>query len=116
VHRTLYAAFFARELDCVDQLRRLLGSARNPNRWHETVLALLEADFEAAANVLAAMGHVDEGYAHLRAGETYLAEGRRADAEVELRRAIDFYRPLRAMRYIRRSERLLGEAGLEVPA
>jgi tetratricopeptide (TPR) repeat protein len=116
LHRTMYGAFFAHQLGSSDALRRLVESAPSNSGWHEPVLALIETDFERAADLLAALGHVDEGYARLRAGERHLAEGRRAEAAAQLRAAIDFYRPLRATRYVRRGELLLATAGLEVPA
>jgi hypothetical protein len=111
VHRMLYAAFFAQRLGGGDILRRLAESAPSHVPWHEAALALLDADFERAAELFARIGHADEGYARLRAGERHLAEGRRAEAEAQLGRAIDFYRPLRATRYVRRAEELLAGAG-----
>jgi hypothetical protein len=115
-HRTLYAAFFASQLGGQDALRRLGDSSPPDHPWHRAMVALVENDFDRAADQFAALGFVDEGYARLRAGEERLAEGRRGEAEAQLRRAIDLYRPLRATRYVRHGELLLAGADLEVPA
>jgi hypothetical protein len=115
-HRTLYAGFFASRLGGDDALRRLGALSPSDHPWHRAMVALVEGDFDRAADQFAALGFVDEGYARLRAGEAHLAEGRRGDAEAQLRKAIDLYRPLGAVRYVSRGELLLTGAGLEVSA
>jgi class 3 adenylate cyclase/tetratricopeptide (TPR) repeat protein len=114
--RTIDIAWVAERLDCVEPLRRLALTAPSGYVWRDAILAVLDADFERAASALAVLGHVDEGYARLRAGERFLAEGRRADADARLREAIAFWRPLGATSYVRQAEDLLAGAGLEIPA
>ncbi len=115
VHRTIEVAYVADSLGCADAIRRLAESAPDGYIWRDAVLAVLE-DFERAAATLAALGHIDEGYARIRAGERLLADGRRADCETHLRQALVLYRPLGATRYVTRAEGLLAGAGLEISA
>ena len=115
-HRTLEIAWFADSLGCAEALRRLARTAPQDHVWRGLVLAVLDLDFERAAATCAALGHVDEGYARLRAGEHHLEEGQLARAEDQLRRALTLYRPLDAVRYVSQAERLLADAGLQVSA
>jgi tetratricopeptide (TPR) repeat protein len=116
IHRVIDIAWVAERLDCVEPLRRLAVTAPDGYVWRDAVLSVLEGDFEGAVGVLAALRHVDEGYARLRAGERHLAEGRSTEAEPELRASIAIHRPLDAVSYVRRAETLLAGAGLEIPA
>ena len=116
IHRAIDIAWVAGRLDCVEPLRRLVFTAPEEYVWHRVVRAILDADFERAAGVLAELGHVDEGYARLRAGEQHLAERRAAEADAHLRDAIAFFRPLGATAYVHQAEELLVGAGLEIPA
>jgi hypothetical protein len=116
IHRAIDIAWVAERLDCVESLRRLVFTAPEEYVWHRAVLSILDADYERAATVLGGLGHVDEGYARLRAGERYLAVGLQADAVARLRETIAFFRPLGATAYVREAEDLLVGAGLEIPA
>jgi hypothetical protein len=49
-------------------------------------------------------------HARLRAVEQLLAEGRRAEADEQLRRSLAFWKSVRATRYIREGEALLAAA------
>jgi tetratricopeptide (TPR) repeat protein len=116
VHRTVESAYVATSLGCADALRRLARSAPEGYAWRDAVLSFLDLDFERAADMLASIGHIDEGYARIRAGERLLTDGRRSDCEAHLHRALALYRPLGATRYVTRAEELLAGAGLEVSA
>jgi class 3 adenylate cyclase/tetratricopeptide (TPR) repeat protein len=116
VHRTIEAAWFAERVGCDSAIRRLASTCPEAHPWRRIVLAILDREFDRAAELLAAIGHIDEGYARLCAGERHLAEGRAADADTQLRAAIAFHRPLGASRYVRRAQELLAGAGLEIPA
>ena len=48
-----------------------------------------------------------EALARVRAAKLLIAEGRRAEADEQLRRAIAFWRSVGATRYIRQAEKLL---------
>jgi tetratricopeptide (TPR) repeat protein len=110
-------AWRAETLGCTDAFRQVLEKADAANLWVRAFAAVLDGDFEGAAHVFAEMGDLtDESYARLRAGEKLLAEGHVAEARAQLQRALAFYRPLAAARYVRQAEELLGSADLEIPA
>jgi hypothetical protein len=109
-------AWVAERLDCAEPLRRLALTAPEDYVWRAAVLAVLDTDYDRAAGILVGLGHVDEAYANLRAGETCIAGRRPADASTRLRDAISSFRRLGATSYIRRAEELLAGEGLEVPA
>jgi hypothetical protein len=53
----------------------------------------------------------DEASARLRAAEVLVREGRRAEADVELKQALAFWRSVGATAYVREAEALLAAAG-----
>ena len=53
---------------------------------------------------------VGEGLARLAAGRELAMQGRREEADVELRRAIDVFQPMRARHYVDEAEALLSTA------
>jgi tetratricopeptide (TPR) repeat protein len=70
--------------------------------------AVLEGDFKRAADIAAGDGWlVEEAELRLRAAETLVAKGRRAEADVQLQKALAFYRSVGATRFIRKGEALL---------
>ncbi len=54
-----------------------------------------------------------EAHARLRAGEQLHAEGRHAEADDQLQRALAFWRSVGATRYVRRGESLLATSATE---
>ena len=89
--------------------RRVLTARRDPV-WAEAARWYFAGEFGRAADVYRAIGSLsDEAEARLRAGRSLLEAGRRSEAEVELRRALDFYRPVGATRFVRDAEALLSE-------
>ena len=102
-------ALVAEELGCVDQLATVLERG-TPTRWTEAASALVRGDAVGAAELLHEIGDAElESMARLRAARRFAAEGRRADADEQLERALAFYRSVGATRYIRQAEELLGE-------
>ncbi len=103
----LALALAADELGIRDRLRPILE--RLPERsWVEAAQAALAGDFVRAAEISAASGApAEEAELRLRAAEALVQAGRRADAEVELQKALAFYRSVGAKRYVRRGEALL---------
>ena len=93
------------------ELRRRgdLQPARTPpTRWLRAARAYLAGDFQDAAARYAQIGsQPDEAYSRLRAAESLITAGHRADGERELRRAVAFYREVGATRYIGEAEALL---------
>jgi class 3 adenylate cyclase/tetratricopeptide (TPR) repeat protein len=76
--------------------------------WFEAAEHLLVGEFTQAADVFARIGSLpDEAFARLRAAEALLGEGRRSDADAELRRSLEFYRGVGATAYVARAEKLL---------
>jgi tetratricopeptide (TPR) repeat protein len=81
-------------------------------RWRSALLAILDGEYETAADRLHEAGAVEhEATAHQCAAEQLLAEGRRAEADAQLQRALVFWRSVGANRYIRECESLLAESG-----
>ena len=76
--------------------------------------ALLEGDLVGAADALAELGKVnDEAYLRLHVGSRLLAEGREDEGREQIERALDFYRGVRATRFIAEAQALLAGAQRE---
>jgi hypothetical protein len=89
-----------------------LGEVMEPepfkSPWLRAALAVTSRDFRAAADVFEGMGiAAHEAFFRLRAAEQLVEEGRRAEADEQLRRALAFYRSVGATRYVREGEALL---------
>jgi class 3 adenylate cyclase/tetratricopeptide (TPR) repeat protein len=83
---------------------------RPPTRWREAGQHIARGDLVAAADVSAEIGSLHiAAYARLRAAEQLVAEGRTAEADVQLQQALAFYRPVAATRFIREGEALLAK-------
>jgi class 3 adenylate cyclase/tetratricopeptide (TPR) repeat protein len=90
-----------------DELPRILGG-RPDFPWIRSVAAVLDGEFERAADILAEHAwRVDEAELRLRAAEALVAAGRRPEADVQLQKALGFYRSVGATRFIREGEALL---------
>jgi hypothetical protein len=99
-------AWVADELGCRGALREALASANPDDPWRHAAEAVLDRDFELTAEVFEQMGYTDEAYARLKAAEKLVAEGRRTAADVQLERALAFFRSVGATRYIHEGEAL----------
>ena len=76
--------------------------------WLRATAAVLAHDFRGAAEIYAEMeSPAHDAFYRLRAAEQLLAEGRRAEADEQLRPALAFYRSVGATRYVREGEALL---------
>jgi ATP/maltotriose-dependent transcriptional regulator MalT len=76
--------------------------------WLRATLAVVSRDFPSAADLFDGMGIVShEAFFRLRGAEQLVDEGRRAEADEQLRRALAFYRSVGATRYVREGEALL---------
>ena len=76
--------------------------------WTAAARAYAQRDFIAAAEVLHQTGSKpEEAEARLRAAEQLVGLGRREEADAQLRPALDFYRSVGAVRYVRDCEALL---------
>ena len=76
--------------------------------WRELALVCLDRDFVRAAEMWAEAGSPTwEARLRLRAAEELIETGRRAEGELELRKAMSFYRTVGATYFIQRGEQLL---------
>jgi hypothetical protein len=84
-------------------------SAQTP--WRDAAMAIARGDLVGAADILQASGAAAlEAHARLRAASRLTAEGRHAEAEKQLQKALAFYRSVGATRYVREAESLLAAA------
>jgi hypothetical protein len=89
-------------------LRELAASKAASTLWLEAAAAFAGSDFERAAERYAEIGSLpDEAFARLRAAEQLLSTGQRAEGNMQLQRAVAFYREARASAYLREAEALL---------
>ena len=84
------------------------AAARSTRVWHQVAHAIARGELVEAANRLAKLGaRPFEAYVRLRAAEELSAAGSSAAAAVQLEQALDFYRSMGAVFYVRRGEALL---------
>jgi len=88
------------------ELIEVLPSSDVP--WVHAAAAFAAGDLRRAADICGGMGAVtEEARDRLWLAETLINQNRRAEADVELQRALAFYRSVGATRYIREAEGLL---------
>jgi DNA-binding SARP family transcriptional activator/class 3 adenylate cyclase/tetratricopeptide (TPR) repeat protein len=76
--------------------------------WLRAAILFMSGDLEGAANVCGAIGAAtQEARDRLWLAEALIAQDRRAEADIQLQRALAFYRSVGATRYIREGEALL---------
>jgi tetratricopeptide (TPR) repeat protein len=98
----------AKQLGIESELRALADAAPAEVRWVPLMRALLDGRYVEAAEGFSKMElRPLEAHARLRAVEHLRAEGRHADADEQLERALTFWRSVGATRYVRRGEALL---------
>jgi class 3 adenylate cyclase/tetratricopeptide (TPR) repeat protein len=94
----------------VRDAERFLAVARDvraPTRWLQAAEAYVDGRPQAAADLYERIGsRPDEAHARLRAAAELVHEGRAAEADGELRRALEFYRETGARRYLAAAEPL----------
>ena len=101
-------AFVLSALGRGDELAETAAAAKMPTRWLEAAKAYAGGEFERAADLYCEIGTLpDEAFARLRAAEALVALGRRSEADLQLRRALAFYRRIAATAYVREGEALL---------
>jgi hypothetical protein len=92
-------------------LETLSRAHAHPSKWRRAAVAYASGDPAGAAEIYADIGtRPDEAYARLRAAELYLGDGRRTEADVELQKALAFWRAAGATAFVREGEALLAEA------
>ena len=114
LHGTLVRlAPIADELGIGDDLRDAAATAAGPAMplWRTTIELILADELVAAADLMASAGIPNvESILRKQAGLRLLADGRTAEATVELERALTFYRLVGARAYIAEIENALVEA------
>jgi predicted ATPase/class 3 adenylate cyclase len=102
------AAWVADEVGLADALKRFV---ENVASRHSDAADILDGNFEDLAELSDREGRkTTAARAHLRAAAQLVAEGRRAEADVHLNKALAFYRSVGAKRYVREAEALLAAA------
>jgi class 3 adenylate cyclase/tetratricopeptide (TPR) repeat protein len=104
----LDTAWALRALDRGDELLPALARTRTQTRWFEAARLVAVGDLADAADELEQVGSVsDEMHARLQAAGQLAMQGRRAEADAQLARALAFYRSVAAIAYLREGEALL---------
>jgi len=104
----LELAWILTRLGREEEFLETAAKAQRSTKWLDAATAFARGDVELSADICAQIGVVpNEAYARLRAAEKLLEEGRRADAEDQLQRALEFYRSVGASFYIREAEALM---------
>jgi hypothetical protein len=90
--------------DALDDSEKAVAVARRA----KDPKAIAADEFEDAADLLAEIGAApNEALARLRAAQQLVKEGRRAEADVQLHKALAFFRSVEATKYIHEGETLL---------
>ncbi len=80
--------------------------------WVRAALAFSGGDMRRSADICGEMGAAsEEAHDRLWLAASLIEQNRRADADIQLQRALAFYRSVGATRYIREAERLLTACG-----
>jgi tetratricopeptide (TPR) repeat protein len=83
--------------------------------WAHAAIAFCEGHPLEAAELFAERGAAtEEAYARLTASRAFVEQGRRAEADAQLQRALAFYRTVGASRYVREGEALLAASAAAV--
>jgi class 3 adenylate cyclase/tetratricopeptide (TPR) repeat protein len=107
---------FARELGIGDDLRDAVAAGVGPTFpiWRRVIELVLADEISAAADVMASAGNPTiEAALRRHAGLRFAAAGRSDEADLELRRALDFCRSVDASFYVRQIEDALAGAQSE---
>jgi hypothetical protein len=98
----------ARELGVADLVRGMTPDAAWPSKWTTAVFDVLEGRLDEAADLLDEMAIPPyAAFVRMKAAEQLSHAGRHIEADLRLRRALEFWRKVRAERYIRKAEALL---------
>jgi hypothetical protein len=105
---TYPALFFAASsVGAAGELRERVRRFTRGTRWDRAAAAVLDERWVDAADAYEEIGAMPfAAFAALRATRSLVAEGRRAEADRELRRALAFFRSVGGARYVREGESL----------
>ena len=109
-----WAVDLAYALEPIDRGAALVDAARSvraPTRWLDAAVAVLTAEYRTAIEGFSQIGSLpDEAFARLRGGQALFRAGRAAEAQVELKPAVAFYRRVGAETYLGEAEALAGSS------
>ena len=101
-------AWAAQKLGRGEEVLEAVKDEQLETPWLLAARAIAGGDFVRAAEIFGGMGDVSlQAFYRLCAAEALVAEGRRAEADEQLRPALAFYRGVGAARYVREGETLL---------
>jgi tetratricopeptide (TPR) repeat protein len=101
-------AWAAESLEITHAVQVWIAAIAYRSAWSDAALAIVDGDVDRAGQVFIQIGSLpDAARAWMRAAARLLAEGRRAEADLRLGRALAFHRSVGAKRYIREGEVLL---------
>jgi class 3 adenylate cyclase/tetratricopeptide (TPR) repeat protein len=101
-------AWVASVLGRADEVLEAVEHEPSDTPWLRAARAVAVGDFRGAAEIFAGIPSTAfEAFFRLRAAEQFVAEGRRAEADVQLQPALAFYRGVGATRYVREGVALL---------
>jgi thioredoxin-like negative regulator of GroEL len=90
------------------ELLALLTDAKTPTRWFDAASAVAVGDIQRAAGLYNQIeSQPDAAFARLQAAKHLVAAGRRAEANVQLSRALAFFHQVGATAYLQEGETLL---------
>ena len=107
---------FADELGIGDELRDAVAAGAGPRFpfWRSVIEQILAGELVSAADLMASAGNPTiEANLRRHGGLRMLADGRQTEGEVELERALTFYRSVGASAYVAQIERALAGAQSE---
>jgi hypothetical protein len=112
VYMAIPPAFFAAaRLELAEEFRAVTHEFRRGTPWDRAADAVLDGRWADAAHTYAEIGADPfAAFAALRAAESYAASGRRAEANEQLSRSLQFWRSIGASRFIREAEALLAKS------
>ena len=96
--------WFGDQLEIADSLRACMERAPDSPKRSAAVAALDGDNGPFSRHMREIKDHAGEAFVRLMAAERLIGQGRRADGEVELQRALAFYREVRAIFFIERGE------------
>ena len=106
-YRIALLCLYAEELGILSEMLRIVEAAPSDN-FSKAATAALAGDFREAAVVYTELGaNTGEAESRLRAAAALAAAGRMSEADVELEKALDFYRSVDATFFIERAEKLV---------
>jgi class 3 adenylate cyclase len=106
-----WSTVFALALALTDQPERLAAhDLKGPSRWMTAAKLIIEDRYAQAGDELGEIGgKPEQALARLLTARAFIRRGNRAEGEVELRRAVEFWVDVRATRYLVIAEALMAQ-------